>query len=202
MKEGRRTSHPGAWRLIGGGSPRAGRHNAAVELTIREAAAGDDGAIGEVHDAAFGEPSESILVERLRTSSSFLPGLSLVAEVDARVVGHVMVTTAWVDDGTRRRPVANLSPLGVSPELQGQGVGSALVREVLIRTDARGEPLVVLQGSPTYYRRFGFEWSVPLGITMALPDWAPREAAQVRKLAAYEPTIRGDVVLPEAFDGL
>ena len=60
---------------------------------------------------------------------------------------------------------------------------------------------IVLQGSPTYYCRFGFEWSVPLGITMELPDWAPREAAQVRRLAAYDPTIRGEVVLPPAFDG-
>ena len=202
MKEGGLTSHPAARPLIGGGSPRAGRHNARMDLTIREATDGDDASIGVVHDAAFGEPSESILVERLRTSSSFVPGLSLVAEVDGAIVGHVMVTTAWVDDGTTRRPVANLSPLGVSPGLQGRGVGSALVRDVLTRTEARGEPLVVLQGSPTYYCRFGFEWSVPLGITMELPDWAPREAAQVRRLAAYDPTIRGEVVLPPAFEGL
>ena len=83
------------------------------------------------------------------------------------------------------------------------GVGSALMRAVIAEAEARGEPLVVLQGHPGYYPRFGFEWSVPLGITMDLPDWAPREAAQVLKLAAYDPAIKGRRGrTPPAFDGV
>ena len=72
--------------------------------------------IAEVVEAAFGQPSEARLVEALRTSDWFIPELSLVAEVEGRVVGHVMITTAWLDDGRQRRPVANLAPLAVVPE--------------------------------------------------------------------------------------
>ena len=66
--------------------------------------------------------------------------------------------------------------------------------------DAAGAPLIVLEGDPAYYSRFGFEHSVPLGITMRLPEWASPEAAQVLRLGAYEPSVRGAVVYPPAFD--
>ncbi len=111
-----------------------------------------------------------------------------------------MITTAWLDDDGQRRPFANLAPLAVDPTHQREGVGSALMRAVIAEAEARGEPLIVLQGHPGYYPRFGFEWSVPLGITMDLPDWAPREAAQVLKLEGYDPAIKGQVVYPPAFD--
>ncbi|MSO78131.1 MAG: hypothetical protein EXQ79_00810 [Acidimicrobiia bacterium] len=77
-------------------------------------------------------------------------------------------------------------------------MGSALVRDVTARADARGERLVVLEGSPLYYPRFGFEPSAPLGIHITLPSWAPPEAAQVLRLAKYDPSIRGRVVYPPA----
>jgi putative acetyltransferase len=200
MKEGALTSHPGAWRLIAGGSPRAGRHNAPVDLTIRPERADDEAAIAAVVEAAFGQPSEARLVELLRASSCFIPELSLVAEAEGRIVGHVMITTAWLDDDGLRRPVANLAPLAVEPTHQRAGVGSALMRAVIAKADARGEPLVVLQGHPGYYPRFGFVWSVPLGITIDLPDWAPREASQVVTLSGYDPAVKGRVVYPPAFD--
>ncbi|HMK10266.1 MAG TPA: N-acetyltransferase [Acidimicrobiales bacterium] len=171
-----------------------------MDLAIRAEQPRDAPAISRVVEAAFGKRAEALLVELLRASSCFIPELSLVAEVDERVVGHVMITTAWLEEGADRRPIANLSPLAVAPEHQRSGVGSALMRAVTAAADARGEPLVILQGNPGYYQRFGFEWSVPLGITMDLPDWAPREAAQVLKLGAYDPTIRGHVVLPSAFE--
>ncbi len=173
-----------------------------TDITIRQERSGDEAAISVVVEAAFGQPSEARLVELLRASPSFIPELSLVAEMGGRVVGHVMVTTAVVDDGVERRPVANLAPLAVAPELHGQGIGSALMRAVIAEAEERGEPLVLLQGHPTYYPRFGFEHALPLGIEIELPDWAPSEAAQVLKLRRYDPAIRGRVVYPPAFDGL
>ena len=68
-----------------------------------------------------------------------------------------------------------------------------------------GMDLVLLEGSPDYYGRLGFEPAARHGIEMPLPDWAPREAAQVRRLGAYDPadpTLRGSVVYPAAFDGV
>ena len=59
---------------------------------------------------------------------------------------------------------------------------------------------MVLEGSPAYYGRLGFEHSVKYGIRINLPDWAPPEAAQMMRLTNYDPTIRGTVVYPPAFD--
>jgi putative acetyltransferase len=73
---------------------------------------------------------------------------------------------------------------------------------VTARVEASGEPLVVLEGSLAYYGRLGFEHSVPFGIEITLPSWAPAEAAQVLRLQAYDPSIRGRVVYPPAFGGV
>ena len=73
------------------------------------------------------------------------------------------------------------------------------MRDVVERSDALGIPLIVLEGSPLYYPRFGFRPSVPLGITMQLPDWAPAEAAMVLPLSAYQVEMRGRVVYTPAF---
>ncbi len=202
MKEQPPASHPARWRLIGGGSPRAGGHNLPVDVTIRREQPGDEAAIAEVVEAAFGQPSEARLVEALRESDCFIPELSLVAQLDDRVVGHVMITTAWLRRGGERRPVANLAPLAVEPDHQRGGIGSALMRAVIPAAEERGAALVILQGHPAYYPRFGFEHSVPLGIEFDLPDWAPSEAGQALKLSRYDPTMRGKVVYPPAFDEL
>lgn len=155
-----------------------------------------------VVEAAFGQPGERALVERLYASPQYRPGLSLVAEDDGDVVGHVLVTTAWLDDGDWRQDIASLAPLSVAPGRQRGGIGTALLHAVCAVLDDRGEPFVVLQGNPAYYRRVGFEPCVPLGITMDMPDWAPTEAAQVRRLTNYDPSMRGRVVYPPAFDDL
>lgn len=168
-------------------------------ITIREEAGADHAAIAEVVAAAFGSPVEARLVEAIRTSASFIPALALVAEDGSGVVGHVMISYVGLVDGEAERRIPSLSPLAVAPALQGRGIGSALVREVTARADARGEPLVVLEGSPAYYRRFGFEHSVAHGIHIELPSWASAEAAQVLRLQAYDAAIRGRVVYPPAF---
>ncbi len=85
------------------------------------------------------------------------------------------------------------------PDQQGTGIGAALVRAVAERVDAAEEPLLVLEGSPAYYGRLGFEPAAAHGITITLPDWAPPEAAQVLRLHASDPTMRGHVVYPPAF---
>ncbi len=167
--------------------------------TIRAERAGDERAIASVVEAAFGSPAEARLVGAIRASEHFVPELSLVAELHGHVVGHVMVSTVWLHDEHEHRRIATLSPLAVAPHYQGRGIGSALVGEVTTRADRRGEPLVVLEGSPAFYGRLGFEHSVRYGIHMTLPSWAPPEAAQVLRLRQYDPSIRGHVVYPPAF---
>lgn len=159
-------------------------------------------AIGDVVSAAFGSPAEAELVRRIRASGNYLPAASLVAAADEdRVIGHVMISYVGLrcPDGSLGR-VASLSPLAVHPDHQRSGVGSALVHAAVAVADELGEPLVVLEGSPDYYGRLGFEYSVPLGIAIHLPDWAPAEAAQVRRLTNYDPSFTGTVEYPPAFD--
>jgi len=170
------------------------------DVTVRAESPDDRDAIAQVVAAAFGSPAEARLVEAIRASSNFVAHWSLVAELRARVVGHVMVSFVALRDGSAERRIASLAPLAVAPDVQGEGIGSALVSTVSARVDGDGEPLIVLEGSPVYYGRFGFEHSVPLGIHIRLPEWAPPEAAQVLRLRNYDPSIRGHVVYPPAFD--
>lgn len=93
-----------------------------------------------------------------------------------------------------------LAPLAVVPARQKAGIELALVREACRLADESGEPFVLLQGSPAYYPRLGFEPTVPLGITQPLPDWAPPEASMLIRLSAYDAALRGRVVYPPAFD--
>jgi putative acetyltransferase len=167
-----------------------------VRVEVRE----DHQAIGTVVADAFGAELEARLVEAIRVSSHYIAELSLVAEIENRIVGHVMISHAALHEGAVQHRVAMLSPLAVAPESQRRGIGSALVRDVTARAEARGEPMVVLEGSPVFYGRLGFEYSVPYGIEIKLPTWAPPEAAQVLRLRTYDSSMRGRVVYPSAFD--
>jgi putative acetyltransferase len=174
----------------------------AGSLVIRSETASDVGAVATIVAAAFGEQAEATLVERIRASDRYRPDYALVATLDDAVVGHVMVSDVDLVDGDTRRRILSLSPLAVDPAHQARGVGSALVRAVAARVDADGHPLIVLEGSPVYYARFGFEDARNHGLRIHLPDWAPPEAGQVLRLAAHDPAITGSVVYPPAFDGL
>jgi putative acetyltransferase len=173
-----------------------------TDVSVRPETEADHDAIDEVVRLAFGGAVEAQLVRDIRSSDEYIPELALVATAEDRVVGHVMVSHAELEnDGVRHR-ITTLSPLAVHPDSQARGIGSALVREVVARADACDEPLIVLEGSPLYYPRFGFRHSVPSRITMHLPDWAPAEAAMMIPLRTYRPELRGTVVYPAAFDAV
>jgi putative acetyltransferase len=173
-----------------------------VHVDIEPERPADHAAIGEVVRAAFSHhQSVSRLVELVRESPHFLPELSLVARRDGAVVGHVMISRAHLRDDAQdtTHDVLTLSPLAVAPAAQGDGIGSSLVRAALAGAQSRPEPLITLEGSPRYYPRFGFRDCRELGITIALPTWAPPEAGMVRTLPSYTPSVRGQLVYPTAF---
>lgn len=193
------------------------------QVVIRPERDDDRDAIRAVVAAAFKGETEAELVEHIRASEHYIPELSLVAELDGAVVGHVMISYVFLNDegdhedagndgnghrggvgrgGVPARRILSLSPLAVAPDLHGQGIGGALVRSVTAAAVDRGEPLVVLEGSPVYYARFGFEPAAAHGLHISLPDWAPPEAAQVLLLPDHDPSLRGRVVYPPAFDAV
>jgi putative acetyltransferase len=156
-----------------------------VAVILRRELPSDRSAVHEVHAGAFARPgedvaAEAVLVDGLRDDGDVVPGLSIVAEQDGAVVGHVVCSRARLGE----RPSLGLGPLGVLPGHQRRGVGSALVHGVLAAADALGASEVVLLGDPAYYSRFGFVLAVPLGIAPPDPAWAPHW--QVRTLTAYD----------------
>ena len=157
----------------------------------------DHATVDDVVRRAFAHrPEVADMVAAIRASPRFRPGLALVARVGDRVAGFVMLSdTDLVDDAGGRREVLTLTPLAVAPEYERRGIGSALVRAALAEAERRGEPLVVLEGSPRYYRRLGFKFAREHGISIDLPESA-REGAQVYLLSSYDPRIRGRVEYP------
>lgn len=169
------------------------------EIIIRPERPADYDDIARVVEAAFGDANVARLVERVRASEFYVPELSLVAESDGEVVGHVMFSYVTLRRERDERRVLILSPLAAAPSLPREGIGSALVREGIARAEARKEPLIMVEGIPAYYPRFGFERARPYGIeppTAKIPD----AAFMVLRLSNYEPSLRGTIVYSPAFD--
>ena len=172
-----------------------------MTVTIRPERPADHGAVEAVVEAAFADPALARLVAELRLEPSYRPARALVAVDGGVVVGYVLVTDSTVTGGRVDR-AATLSPLAVAPDRQRSGIGAALVAAVVAVCDAEGEPAVVLEGDPAYYGRLGFEPAGPHGLVLPLPGWAPPEAAQLRRLAAWTGTLRGTVAYSAPFDRL
>ncbi len=111
-------------------------------------------AIRIVNERAFGGREEADLVDSLRNDRLVI--VSLVALEDDNVVGHILFSRMTVDDLERQIPAVALAPMGVLPEYQRQGIGTALVRHGLAVLRERGEQFVLVVGHPAFYPRFGF----------------------------------------------
>lgn len=169
-------------------------------MDLREELPSDRQAVRGVHLDAFGDhgPVVADLVDTLRDTLTADDGLSLVAEDDGQVVGHVMFTRGLLDAPQRLVDVHILSPLAVAPSSQRQGIGTALVRHGLGILAERAVPLVWLEGDPGYYARLGFEPGGGLGFrrpSLRIPDGA----FQVLRLPEYEPWMTGTLVYTEPF---
>lgn len=127
-------------------------------VLIRDEQAADIPVISKVTVAAFAtmeisNQTEQFVIQALRAAKAL--AVSLVAEVDGRVVGHIAFSPVSMSDGTTNW--YGLGPVSVHPDFQRRGIGKALIREGLSRLkklNARGCCLV---GHPRYYRQFGFE---------------------------------------------
>ena len=172
----------------------------ADDVIVRQETLADVPAARAVQVAAFrrpdasDEPAEARLLDSLRVCEGWIPALSIVAEVDSRIVGHVVTTRAFVD----HTPALGLGPIGVLPSHQGRGVGRALMHATIGAADALGELLIGLLGSPDYYRRFGFVASDTVGVSAPEPAWGAH--FQVRTLTLHHTDIRGRFTYARPFD--
>lgn len=173
-------------------------------MHLRREEPADHAAVRAVHRAAFSRRAadreedvvETRLTDALRDDVGFLPHLSLVAVREGAVVGHVLGTRGWLEPFGI--PALGIGPLGVLPEAQGDGVGSALVHALLAVAEAAGERVAALLGAPAYYRRFDFRPAEELGITAPDPAWGAH--FQARYLTG--PPVGGAFRYAAPFDAL
>jgi predicted N-acetyltransferase YhbS len=174
-----------------------------LKLSIRPERPDDAPVVRAVVQKAFAgigysDHREHLLVERLRASPAYVPGLSLLAEVDGEGVGHVMLSRIEVVDRDRRVEGLSLAPLSVIPAFQRQGVGGRLVRQAHAAAKALGFPFIVLVGHAEYYPRFGYE--ALDGFPITLPFEVPAASRMILPLSpdALE-GVQGRVEYPPAW---
>jgi putative acetyltransferase len=172
-------------------------------VIIRPETPADYDDIRRINDEAFRDPIDAQLIDMIRASDRFVPELSLVAVSEGQSLGHVI--SSYVDivqpvSGTRR--VLQVGPIAVLPAHQRQGIGSALMHETIRIAEERGEPLLLIEGNPAYYGRFGFTRADEQGIEPP-PEAHGPQYFMVRPLAAYASSLRGRAVYPpETFGGV
>jgi putative acetyltransferase len=174
-------------------------------VIVREQQADDYEAILHVYAEAFRQPRfrppqnlgsvppEVALFEALWELGDIIPEVSFTALSDGGIVGHATASQATV--GTDL--VFAVGPIGVLPDHQGTGIGTALMDAVLAAADAADVPLIVLLGAPQYYSRFGFRPAQELGVIPPEPEWG--DAFQARPLTAYTESVAGRFQYASAF---
>jgi putative acetyltransferase len=138
-----------------------------MTIEIRPETGTDHAAVAAVNRRAFGRSAEAVLVAALRTSALSL--ISLVAERDGVVVGHILFSPVRVEGSGGAVDAVALAPVAVDPAHQGRGVGSRLVRAGLEACRAGGHAAVFVLGHPKYYPRFGFAPASGHGIRCEFP---------------------------------
>jgi putative acetyltransferase len=119
-------------------------------VDIRDEDPRDWGAVYQVVSSAFGQLAEADLVKKLREAGDSI--VSLVAEEDDQIVGHVMLSKMSAPFSALA-----LAPLSVIPTRQRCGIGSALIHSAVTRARNQGWTAIFVLGDPSYYERFGFD---------------------------------------------
>lgn len=139
------------------------------ELIIRQETPADYAIVAGVIQKAFenekySDQSEHYLVERLRRSSAFVPELSLVAELNKRIVGHILLTKITLRDAGGKFVGLALAPVSVLPEFQRQGIGGKLIQCAHAEAKKMRFDFIAVLGHAGYYPRFGYEKAEKFGM--------------------------------------
>lgn len=143
--------------------------------------------------AAHSDGNEQDIVSALRKGKDLVPKLSLVAEIEGKLAGHIMFSKAKVGEDT----VLVLAPLSVIPEYQKIGVGTALVKEGHRIAKELGYWHVLVLGSDSYYQRFGYRPAEQFGVVV--PEGIPSDNFMAIKLQEDVKQISGKVAFAKEF---
>lgn len=133
-----------------------------MNIVVRKETEKDYSICELVTDKAFekeehSDHREQYLVAKLRKSEEFIPELSLVAEIEGKIVGHIMFTKLYIKSDERTEISLALAPVSVLPEYQNKGVGTKLVTEGLEKAKLLGYKSAIVLGHMNFYPRFGFK---------------------------------------------
>lgn len=176
-----------------------------MNILIRQETTADHPAITQIIKSAFktepfSDQTEHLLVARLRKSEAFIPELSLVAELNGEIVGHILLTKIQIRNETESYESLALAPVSVAPVHQGKGIGGKLILKAHSIARELGFSLIILLGHAEYYPRFGYQPVHENGIR--LPFEAPPEncmVVELRENALRE--VNGIVEYDQAFFG-
>lgn len=160
-------------------------------FSVRPEREGEQDLVRAIELAAFGQAQEADIVDALRGTPEWLKGGSMLAVDELKkAVGHVLVSRGRLERfGEEPVALAMLGPIGVLPERQGEGAGTALMRAAISYATQRHYPLLCLVGDPGYYRRFKFEQGRAIGIEPAIAF--PDENWLVLRLIDWTPGLAG-----------
>ena len=142
-----------------------------MPVEVRPERPEDRDAIYQINIEAFPSSEEADLVDRLRGAAK--PYISLVAELDNEIVGHILFTPVTFERADPVVSAMGLAPMAVLPRHQRQGIGSQLVRAGLETCQEIGVAIVVVVGHPDYYPRFGFQLASNHGLWFKSPEFDP-----------------------------
>lgn len=169
-------------------------------IKVRAEVADDYRSIDVVNLSAFEGEAEAQLVDELRKSDGFVPDLSLVAELNGRVVGHVVLSKVKLKNSQGNSEILALGPMSVVPSQSHRGIGSELIEAAIARAKPLCYTAIVVAGYPEYYQRFGFRPAKDWGIrcNLAIPD----DALTAMELKDGILAPGGEVEYPEMFKAL
>jgi predicted N-acetyltransferase YhbS len=172
-----------------------------LRITVRSETEEDYGKITNLHCLAFKRREEGRLVEKLRKTSDFIPELSLVAEYEKNVIGHLLLYPIKINTKTGKCSSLALAPISVHPDHQHKGVGSILIINGLNKAKQIGFKSVIVVGYPNYYPKFGFKKASKWGISA--PFKVPDEAFMAIELTKNRlKNCNGIVEYPKEFEEL
>lgn len=175
-----------------------------MQVTIRQEKPEDFEVVFKLIEKAF-EPvqlsdhKEQFLVERLRKSNAFVPELSMVAEIENKIVGHILLTKLKIKNGQNEFDSLALAPVSILPEYQGNGIGGMLIEQAHKKARELGYKSIILLGHEKYYPRFGYQQADKFAIE--LPFEVPKENCMAVELIKGGLTgVNGTVEYPKEFN--
>lgn len=167
------------------------------EVIVRAEVPEDVRAIDVVNLSAFQGEAEARLVSAIRGSAEFIPDLSLVAELNGRIVGHLLLSKVKLQHGNDSKTVLALGPMSVVPSQSHRGIGSALIQAAIGRAKDMRYMAIIVAGQPDYYGRFEFQPATTWGLTSNLR--LPADALTAMELVTGALENGGQVIYPAPF---